>query len=82
MKLKKVASVVLALTMVAGLAACGSSSDGDSKSGDAKTSESSGNGTEKTTLTMWSWSPITRTCDKMIEAFEKENPDIKIEFTY
>lgn len=36
MKLKKVASVVLALTMVAGLAACGSSSDGDSKSGDAK----------------------------------------------
>ena len=53
MKLKKVASVVLALTMVAGLAACGSSSDGDSKSGDAKTSESSGNGTEKTTLTMW-----------------------------
>ena len=87
MKLKKVASVVLALTMVAGLAACGSSSDGDSKSSDSKTSdskasESSGNETEKTTLTMWSWSPITRTCDKMIEAFEKENPDIKIEFTY
>lgn len=87
MKLKKVASVVLALTMVAGLAACGSSSDGDSKSSDSKTSdskasESSGNETEKTTLTMWSWSPITRTCDKMIEAFEKENPDIEIEFTY
>lgn len=37
---------------------------------------------EETTLTMWSWSPITRTCEKMLDAFEKENPGIKIEFSY
>lgn len=81
MKLKKVASVVLALTMVAGMTACGTSGE-DSKSTDAKSSDKKEADAGKTTLTMWSWSPITRTCDKMIEAFEKENPDIDIEFTY
>lgn len=82
MKLKRLASVLLAMTMVVGMTACGgggSPSDStDSKKDDAKQGDSSG----KTTLTMWSWSPITRTGEKMIEAFEKENPDIDIEFTY
>ncbi|WP_122643631.1 ABC transporter substrate-binding protein [Luxibacter massiliensis] len=80
MKLKRLASVLLALTMVVGMTACGGGGDTADGSGDdaASTEDSDG----KTTLTMWSWSPITRTCDKMLAAFEEENPDIDIEFTY
>ncbi len=80
MKLKRLASVLLALTMVVGMTACGRGGDTADGSGDdaASTEDSDG----KTTLTMWSWSPITRTCDKMLAAFEEENPDIDIEFTY
>ncbi len=42
---------------------------------------------EKTTegkkvVTIWSWSPLTRTMDKMIKAFEEEHPDITIDFSY
>lgn len=36
---------------------------------------------EEVTLTMWTWSPITRTAEKMIAAFEEANPGIKIEYT-
>lgn len=36
---------------------------------------------EPTTVSMWTWSPITRTAEKMIGAFEKANPDIKIDYT-
>lgn len=32
-------------------------------------------------LTMWTWSPIPRTAEKMIAAFEAENPGIKIHYT-
>lgn len=75
MKIKKVTSVLLTAFLVLGLTACGGSGDSEN---DKKTKAEEG----KTTLTMWSWSPITRTSEKMIEAFEKENPDIDIEFTY
>lgn len=36
---------------------------------------------EPTTVSMWTWSPVTRTAEKMIDAFEKANPDIKIDYT-
>ncbi len=32
-------------------------------------------------VSLWTWSPITRTAEKMIAAFEKANPDIKIDYT-
>ena len=32
------------------------------------------------TLTFWSWLPTADQGDVMIEAFEKENPDIKIDY--
>ncbi|MGL6198223.1 MAG: ABC transporter substrate-binding protein [Lachnospiraceae bacterium] len=78
MKMKKIISILLAMVMVFALAACGGSSD--DSSGDTS-SDSSGDGDEKV-VTIWSWSPLTRTMEKMIEAFEEENPDIKIDFTY
>ncbi|MDO4272999.1 MAG: extracellular solute-binding protein [Eubacteriales bacterium] len=36
---------------------------------------------EPTTVSLWTWSPVTRTAEKMIDAFEKANPDIKIDYT-
>lgn len=35
----------------------------------------------QTTLTFWSWLPTTIQWDDMVTAFEKENPDIKIDYT-
>lgn len=75
MKLKRVFSVLLVLAVLTGMAACSPGTQGGG--GDEK-KEAKG----KTTLTMWSWSPIVRTSEKMIQAFEKENPDIDIDFTY
>lgn len=73
MKIKKIMSLGLASLLATSLVACGSSVNED---------ETKDVGQGKTKLTMWSWTPITRTSEKMIEAFEKENPDIDIEFTY
>lgn len=36
---------------------------------------------EATSVSLWTWSPITRTAEKMIAAFEEANPDITIDYT-
>ncbi|NMB13078.1 MAG: hypothetical protein GX977_12450 [Firmicutes bacterium] len=36
---------------------------------------------EKKVVTYWSWSPVKNTTDKMVAAFEAENPDITIKAT-
>lgn len=36
---------------------------------------------DETSVSLWTWSPITRTAEKMIDAFEKANPDITIDYT-
>lgn len=36
---------------------------------------------DETPVSLWTWSPITRTAEKMIDAFEKANPDITIDYT-
>ena len=38
-------------------------------------------GTTAVSASLWTWSPITRTAEKMIDAFEKANPDITIDYT-
>ena len=55
MKFKKAMSILMAVAMVTGL---------------ASVNVMAAEETEETTLTMWSWSPITRTCEKMLEDFE------------
>lgn len=66
--LKKIVSVIAITGLIAGtLAGCGSSEPAAS--------------TDGTTLELWSWSPIQRTADKMIAAFEEENPDIQVNFS-
>ncbi len=101
MKMKKVISILAAVVMVLGLAACGSASadssgtseeagadadisaDADKDANeDTNTEVSSADSDSQKVVTIWSWSPISRTMDKMIAAFEKEHPDIKIDFTY
>lgn len=91
---KKLVCMLLAMTMAVGLAACGSGGgeaaapQTDAPAAEAATeaeTPADGETAETTggdvTLTMWTWSPITRTAEKMIEAFENENPGIKIEYT-
>ena len=36
---------------------------------------------DQVTLTFWSWLPTTDQSEEMIAEFEKENPDIKIDYT-
>ena len=36
---------------------------------------------DETSVSLWTWSPITRTAEKMIDAFEKANTDITIDYT-
>ena len=36
---------------------------------------------DETSVSLWTWSPITRTAEKMIDALEKANPDITIDYT-
>ena len=36
---------------------------------------------DKVTLSFWSWLPTTDQSEEMIAEFEKQNPDIKIDYT-
>lgn len=74
MKKKRILALMMAALMTASLTACGGSG-GESK-------ESSGGSDDgQVTLTFWSWFPTTDQSDEMIEKFEEENPDIKIDYT-
>lgn len=55
-----------------------SSTDATDPSTDATTGGDSG---DAVTITFRSWSPIQQTTDQMVEAFEANNPDIKIDTT-
>jgi len=91
MKLKKIISALIAAVITLTLTACGGSSGGTSDTNantnanadiNASTETSTSDNSEKKVVTIWSWSPISRTMDKMIAAFEEEHPDVKIDFTY
>lgn len=95
MKMKKIMSFLLVSVMTLSFAACTSKTDSKTAatdSSDAKqaTQEttSTDDGTKATeesgepiTLTFWSWLPTTDQSDVMIAQFEKENPNIKIDYT-
>lgn len=73
MKMKKFLAVLTASAMVFSAAGCNAGKDA------AKTEEATDDG--QVTLTFWSWLPTNEQSDTMIEAFEKENPGIKIDYT-
>ena len=73
MKAKRVLAIMLATAMTVGLLVGGGSSDEGNKEG-----ASDG---EQITLNYWTWFPSKDQIEETIEAFEKENPDIKINMT-
>lgn len=75
MKLKKVSAIVLSALLAMGLiTGCGTSDKNDS-------GKEKGGGDKKVTLNYWTWFPSTDQLDETIKAFEKKNPDIKINMT-
>lgn len=75
MKLKKaIAFTLTTMLAVSTLMGCGSSNKSEKSSGNEGKNE-------QTTLNYWTWFPSTDQLDETIKAFEKENPDIKINMT-
>ncbi|MFV0361544.1 MAG: ABC transporter substrate-binding protein [Suipraeoptans sp.] len=73
-------SVLLSVVMIAAmLVGCGGQESNDSGDKEETTSDDSASG--DTTVSLWTWSPITRTAEKMISAFEEANSGIKIDYT-
>ena len=71
MKAKKVAVICLTLAMTIGmLGGCGSSEKSEG--------ETTG---EQITLNYWTWFPSKDQIQETVDAFEKENPNIKINMT-
>lgn len=72
MKIKHIVGVTVASTVALALTACGGATPSSSPSaGSSSSSGQSGN----TELTVWAWEP---TLTPVVQAFEKANPDIKI----
>lgn len=65
---------VLALSLVLG--GCANGGESSSEAGSAASTAA-----EKVELSLWTWSPIERTAKNMLAAFEKKNPNIKIDYT-
>lgn len=69
MKFKKLIATALVATMAVGsLAGCGSTKEKEGTDG-------------QVTLNYWTWFPSTEQLEETIQAFEEENPDIKINMT-
>lgn len=89
-KAKKLTALALSAAMLLSLAGCGANGGNNSKNA-SDGSNGAANNTEESkgdtssdgavTLTFWSWLPTTEQSEEMIAAFEKENPDIKIDYT-
>lgn len=73
MRMKKMLALCTAAAMMVSLAGCGS---GGKEEQTDKTAEDG-----QVTLTFWSWLPTNDQSEALIEGFEKENPDIKIDYT-
>lgn len=78
MKIKKVFALMLASSMVLGLAACGGS--GETKGETADTKEEAKEASDDT-LTIWAWDEAfnIKAAEDAKELYTKENPDVKID---
>lgn len=80
MKIKKASAVVLSLMLAMGvLAGCGKSEGVSDEVKGTETKQASNE--EEITLNYWTWFPSTDQLNETIQAFEKENPNIKINMT-
>ncbi len=87
MKLKKVLSVAMAMTMIAAMAGCGNESAGNTQEGTASAADTVSQATtdtasgEKQVLTVSVWdNDATPQFSSVTEAFLAEHPDVDIEF--
>jgi len=93
-RIRKVIMLGLVLAMIMSLTACGQDSADTlttekepEETTDISNAESEESATtasadkETVTLTFWSWLPTTDQSETMISEFEKENPNIKIDYT-
>lgn len=93
---KKMVSVMLAGAMVISLVACGGGNSGGDSGNDSQSQSDAGTGDSDSgsedsdeggsseaggTISLWTWSPVTRTAEKMIAAFEEENEGVEIDYT-
>ena len=70
---KRCMALIMAAVMATAVVGCGS--------GDNKDSGTQGASNEDVTLTFWSWLPTNDQSEEMINEFEKENPNIHIDYT-
>lgn len=77
MKRKRFLAVFAAAVMAMTTVGCGAGKD-EAKN-EAKNEDSSKGG--QVTLSFWSWLPTNDQSEELIKEFEKENPDIKIDYT-
>lgn len=75
-----------ALLVPTALSGCGGSNSTDSSTavGTSSTlavSSEQSTSKGKTEVSIWTWSPIPRTAQKMIDSYEAANPDVKINYT-
>lgn len=76
MKIKHLVGTALASVLALSVSACGGTTPGSSGSPSADSTASTDTGSgEQTNLTVWAWEP---TLTPVVEAFEKDHPNIKI----
>ncbi len=77
MRLKKVATLLLASTIVIGVTACGNSQNSGESS---KSVAENGKDSKDDTLTIWAWDEAfnIKAAENAKEIFLKDNPDVKI----
>lgn len=73
MKMKKIFAVLTAAAMVMAMAGCGAGKNEGKNEGPSED--------DQVTLSFWSWLPTNDQSEELIKGFEKENPNIKIDYT-
>lgn len=88
--LRSIALFVAIMMVTTLFAGCGSANNEQAKSEptkqavqkeEPKKAESDTKASGTTEVTLWTWSPIPRTMEKMLKAFEKSHPNIKVNYT-
>ena len=78
--MKKIISILIISAMITTLFACGNQAD-KKKLSETNQADKNISNSDIVTLSFWSWLPTTEQSDTIIKEFEKENPNIKIEYT-
>lgn len=82
MKTKKFLAVLTAAAMVMAMVGCGEEKEETPKEVSSEESQKEASSEEsQVTLSFWSWLPTNDQSEELIEEFEKENPNIKIDYT-